>query len=1116
MSDSYYGRISAGHYHAAAIKCDGTLWLWGSGRRGKFGDNSITCHSSPVQTISGGTNWKQVSLSGSSSSAIKTDGTLWLWGPGFSGSLGNNSTIYRSSPVQTIAGGTNWKQVSLGTWNHSSAIKTDGTLWLWGSGCGGKLGANSISSQSSPVQTISGGTNWKQASLGYDHSSAIKTDGTLWLWGYGDGGNLGNNSITRRSSPVQTTSGGTNWKQVSLGYCHSTAIKTDGTLWLWGCQGFQNCRATSALGDGTVIDRSSPVQTVSGGTSWKFVSGGWDQSAAIKTDGTLWTWGLNCDGNLGDGTREAKSSPVQTIFGGNDWKDVSSGRGYCNYKFVLATKTDGSLWSWGSNDCGQLGQNRTTGYYDTGKYIVYGDRRTVDFDDVFVPRDLFSDGGLWVWGCGGVGRLGTNNQINQSSPVQTISGGTDWKMISKNGGIKSDGTLWLWAEGFAGRLGNNSIANQSSPLQTISGGTNWKQVSLDTNHSSAIKTDGTLWLWGYGCAGRLGANNLISQSSPVQTISGGTNWKQVNISTDHSSAIKTDGTLWLWGCCDNGELGSAVCVIVSLPSPTNLNNSNGWKTCILPEDDIMDFSAGVSQSSAIKTDGTLWLWGCGGDGRLGDGSNTDRSSPVQTISGGTNWKQVSIGCRHSSAIKTDGTLWLWGRGSGGNLGTNTTIFQSSPLQTISGGTNWKQVSLGNGHSSAIKTDGTLWLWGYGGTGRLGTNSATNRSSPVQTISGGTNWKQVSLGIFHSSAIKTDGTLWLWGQGFAGPLGTNTIIDQSSPVQTISGGTNWKQVSLGCAHSSAIKTDGTLWLWGQGFAGRLGNGDGTNQSSPVQTVSGGTNWKQVSLGWDHSSAIKTDGTLWLWGNANVSKLGDNSFIIKSSPVQTISGGTNWCAVSLGTSSTIASKDTNELFVFGSASQGKLGITEINLDVSALSPVQTISGGTDWKQVSIGYKMSSAIKTDGSLWLWGRGTWGALGNNSTSNRSSPVQTISGGTNWKQVSLGRIHSSAIKTDGTLWLWGCGAGGALGNNSTTWQSSPVQTISGGTNWKEVSIDRHSSAIKTDGTLWVWGCGLAGAMGDNSEVNQSSPVQTVAGGTNWKSVEVSQTGTFAIREDCW
>jgi alpha-tubulin suppressor-like RCC1 family protein len=160
-------------------------------------------------------------------------------------------------------------------------------------------------------------------------------------------------------------------------------------------------------------------------------------------------------------------------------------------------------------------------------------------------------------------------------------------------------------------------------------------------------------------------------------------------------------------------------------------------------------------------EGNLWAWGYNNYGQLGTGNITDYSSPVQTVASGLNWKTITCTTTQGSAggIKTDGTLWLWGDNQWGQLGDNTTTNRSSPVQTVAAGTNWKQVSMGRFNTGAIKTDGTLWLWGRNNNGQLGDNSTTQQNSPVQTIAGGTNWKQVSGGI---AAIKTDGTLWLWG------------------------------------------------------------------------------------------------------------------------------------------------------------------------------------------------------------------------------------------------------------------------------------------------------------------------------------------------------------------
>jgi hypothetical protein len=239
-------------------------------------------------------------------------------------------------------------------------------------------------------------------------------------------------------------------------------------------------------------------------------------------------------------------------------------------------------------------------------------------------------------------------------------------------------------------------------------------------------------------------------------------------------------------------------------------------------------------------------------------------------------------------------LWTWGSGSSSQLGNAVTTGNiSTPVTTFAGGTNWKQVSSGGNHAAAIKTDGTLWTWGRGISGALGNASATDTSTPITTFAGGTNWKQVSGGVFYTAAIKTDGTLWVWGLGTNGRLGNAvTTGNISTPVTTFAGGTNWKQVSSGDSHTAAIKTDGTLWTWGRNNSGQLGNASTTSVSTPVTTFAGGTNWKQVSSG-DHTAAIKTDGTLWTWGAGNFAVLGNAALpATMSTPVTTFAGGTNW--------------------------------------------------------------------------------------------------------------------------------------------------------------------------------------------------------------------------------
>jgi alpha-tubulin suppressor-like RCC1 family protein len=351
-----------------------------------------------------------------------------------------------------------------------------------------------------------------------------------------------------------------------------------------------------------------------------------------------------------------------------------------------------------------------------------------------------------------------------------------------------------------------------------------------------------LWVWGRNEVGRLGTNDITDRSLPVMPFGRGINWKQVAIG-HHSIAIKTDGSLWAWGHNTYGQIGDNTTTHRSVPTQA-IGGSAEWK----------QVSAGGYHSVGIKTNNSLWAWGHNTYGQIGDNTTTHKSIPTQTFCAGNDWRYVACGFYHTAAIKYDGTLWSWGQNTFGQLGDNSTAHRVSPVQTI-GGNSWKQISCGHSHSAGIKTNGSLWLWGQNDYGQLGDNTTTNKSSPVQTVAGGTNWKEVSCGNRFTLAIKTDGTLWAWGHNIYGQIGDNTTTHRSSPVQTVAGGTNWKQLGLIMGLSSyAIKTDGTLWSWGYNGFGQLGIGNTTHRSSPVQISSKSINWKQVSGGSDHAAAI----------------------------------------------------------------------------------------------------------------------------------------------------------------------------------------------------------------------------------------------------------------------
>ena len=359
--------------------------------------------------------------------------------------------------------------------------------------------------------------------------------------------------------------------------------------------------------------------------------------------------------------------------------------------------------------------------------------------------------------------------------------------------------------------------------------TNWTFQARDYNYQ--------YWAWGYNTYGALAQNNQTNYSSPVQVPS--TSWRTIlrNYPNEGQTvlATKSDGTLWAWSINDYGQLGLNNRTTYS--SPVQVGSDTTWNTGVIGH-------GNRAQVLATKTDGTLWSWGGENFGQLGQNSVVHKSSPVQIP--GTTWSKgrfkragLAFG---SLAVKTDGTLWSWGYNSYGMLGLNNRTHYSSPVQIP--GTTWSSVGGGN-HAHAIKTDGTLWSWGINGHGMLGLNNTTSYSSPVQIP--GTNWANIAGGTNCTVATKTDGTLWAWGVNGKGNLGINQQGNNiSSPIQIP--GTNWdtENFFVGEQYGGAIKTDGTLWSWGYNYAGPLGqNASSTNvlYSSPVQIP--GTTWSYTT-------------------------------------------------------------------------------------------------------------------------------------------------------------------------------------------------------------------------------------------------------------------------------
>jgi len=402
-----------------------------------------------------------------------------------------------------------------------------------------------------------------------------------------------------------------------------------------------------------------------------------------------------------------------------------------------------------------------------------------------------------------------------------------------------------WDGGSAPTLVDSNPTGEEFDLITLltrDEGVTWYGWVDATNN----RVDNTFWSWGQNAYGALGLNDTVKRSSPTQVP--GTNWSGEGGTNDESPncmlTTKTDGTLWSWGGNQQGVLGQNQAPSVQYSSPVQVGTDTTWALIALYR-----YSPWVT-----KSDGTMWVWGNNGYGVLGlnsdaDAGTTAYSSPVQLP--GTTWpisgeNKIMTGTSQiSGAIKTDGTLWVCGNDADGQLGLNDEVNRSSPTQIP--GTTWSTIVAAYGNVMSTKTDGTLWSWGTNNYGQAGHNNRIKYSSPMQ-IGTDTTWSYICSATQSSYpqayAVKTDGTMWAWGENSKGQLGLNNTAQYSSPTQ-VGTQTTWSKVAANRGSTWALKTDGTLWSWGYNQSGVLGHNNAHpagNVSSPTQIP--GTNWNKL--------------------------------------------------------------------------------------------------------------------------------------------------------------------------------------------------------------------------------------------------------------------------------
>lgn len=384
--------------------------------------------------------------------------------------------------------------------------------------------------------------------------------------------------------------------------------------------------------------------------------------------------------------------------------------------------------------------------------------------------------------------------LARAADVISIWGGARGTII-----LKSDGTVWTWGANFGGKLGVGSSATNRVlvPVEVHGiGGVNYLNsitaIMGGELHNVALRADGTVWAWGSNFQGQLGDGTTNDAALPVQTGLGSVpplvSVTKLGGRTYFNLAVKSDGSIWGWGMNYSGQVGNGTVTppgTLPVTSPVQVSNSQAGGTVNNPA----QVSCGYTYGVALLTNGTVWTWGTGPWGELGNGTTGHSYTPGQ-VTGLSNVTAISSGWKHILALKSDGTVWAWGKNLSGELGDGTTISQSNAVQVLNV-SNIVAISGGDYNSVALRSDGTVWKWGLNDVGELGIGSADTNPHPlaVQVTTdkfgaGFSNVVKVANRDYHNIAVKADGSVWMWGANDQGQCGDGTTNDVYRPSPVI--------------------------------------------------------------------------------------------------------------------------------------------------------------------------------------------------------------------------------------------------------------------------------------------------------------------------------------------
>jgi alpha-tubulin suppressor-like RCC1 family protein len=1084
-----YVAIAAGAAHSLALKSDGTVEGWGSNSVGQLGRPASAVPGTLPAKVSGA-DYKGIAAGDSHSLLLKKDGTVDSMGYNRNGQLGHGGTATHWA-VSPVDGLTSVAQIFAGpVSNHSLAVREDGSLVLWGDNRTNQLGDRPSLGHVSPlvVSSLDAVENVSLSKDGAQFALALKKDGSVWAWGRNDSGQLGDNTLRDAFLPRKV--GGeegaghlTGIVQLSAADRFSVARKMDGTLRAWGFG------ELGSLGRGSFESSAVPLTTGPPDAASCDVAAGGLSAAMIQNDGTVWTWGDNRWGQLGDGSTTNRNTPGAVL----DWnstgflsnvEQIGMGSGH-----VLARKSDGTVWAWGLNDRGQLGDGTFT-------------HRTVP---------------VQVVGLSGTGSL--------SGITKIVSGGF------RNLAFQNDGALWSWGQSSPKPSRIPGPSGQGYLEGVVDG-------DIGQNHVALKKADGTVWTFGLNWGGQLGNGTMVdSPAHPVQ-VAGLRGVTKVFAGQGSTMALKEDGTLFAWGESRGNEIAVGITDHVVTARP--LAGLHGWHTGPQVKLEVSGSSMALI-GSPIPVHASITA-GSGEIRKVEFFNERIKIGETTSAPWSFDFIPATWGTYHLTGVATDvhgnqsvrsGAVAVEVPYDGDGDGLPD-WWEKEKLDALTAGAgdDSDEDGLLNGEEFAKRTNPQLpdtdadgipdgWEVAHGldplvddSTGNPDGDKLPNLQEYLLGLNPNKADVQpaIQTGETHLVLLRADGTVWTWGGNDAGQLGNGTMESHREsrvPVQ-VSGLTDVVEIAAGVRHNLALKSDGTVWAWGDGSSGQLGDGQWSVSDIPVQ-VAGLDEIIGIAAGNGFSLALKTDGTVRGWGSNWTCQLGDGSWRDAGQP-QEIPNLTQVQSISAGGDFGLALREDGSVWGWGANWCGQLGDgTMIGRD----TPVQVAGNLTGLRKISAGFAHALALRNDDTIIGWGANWDGALGSDETSSFLEPI-AVGAITNVSDISAGQGHNLAIRSDGTVYAWGSNAAGQLGNGTLSYD--PVlrpEQISGLTGVISISasIQPFSAAIGPGGEIWVWGSNWFGELADGIPVESSRPIELGIPNTAM-SVSAGNTEALLLRGD--